>query len=72
MSGMRVGGKRLGIGASTGRTLFAARLGLSTALIVGLVIALVPAVASAESLCTDTWVGPAERIVADGWRLVVG
>lgn len=70
MSGMRVCGKRLGIGASRGRILSATRVGLPIALAV-LVLALVPAVASAESLCTDTWVGPGEGTwqTAADWSL---
>lgn len=70
MGGMQVGGKRLGIGASMGRMLLATRLGLPAVLLIGLVLAL-PGVASAESLCTDTWVGPTEgtwQTVAD-WSL---
>ena len=70
MRGTRFGGKRLGVGSlrvddgvgwvgGAGRARVAWRVGLLTALFV-VAVALVPGVALAESLCTDTWVGPAE------------
>jgi RHS repeat-associated protein len=70
MRGTRFGGKRLEVGSlriddgagwvrGAGRARVARRAGLLTALFV-VAVALVPGVASAESLCTDTWTGPSE------------
>ena len=63
MGGMRLGRERLVVGAQGPGRIAVKKLGRNVGLLVVLlvgVLALVPAGASAEPLCTYTWTGPAE------------
>lgn len=63
MGGIRFGRMRLVVGAQDPGRVAVKKLGKSVGLLVALLVgalALVPAGASAEPLCTDTWTGPGE------------